>query len=109
MLEPREWEERWVGKGNSGLEKDLAFLTAEERELQGVKRAEEEERYGTGGRDLMGGGGSGGSALKMRMDEDTKSALMELRSGEGGRAVQLVSLRLSLGVYNRFLLTSTAT
>ena len=54
ILEAREWEERDMEKG-TGVDEE-ALLTREERELRGVKRAEEEERHGTKGRDLMGSG-----------------------------------------------------
>ncbi len=79
---------------------DEALLTREERDLQGVKRAEEEERHGTKGRELggiggeqKGGGGSSvGVRMKMKNEEDTE-ALRELtQSGEGGVVVQYVSL-----------------
>ena len=96
MLDPREWGERETEHGSDGGI-DSALLTTEERELQGVKRAEEEERHGTKGRELggMGGGEKGGSgssvgvAMKMKNPGD-KEALRALR-GEG-MVVQYVSL-----------------
>ena len=102
VLDPREWEERDRRRdGAAGA--DEALLTREERELQGVKRAEDEERHGTKGRDLMGsaessgvGGGSGASVgVAMKMDEAGKGPLKELgKSGESeeGMTVQYVSL-----------------
>jgi twinfilin-like protein len=109
ILEAAEWEARERQAEAAGGLPDEALLTREERELQGVKRAEEEERHGTKGRDLMGGspqwgsggdggsGGGGGSVgVPMKMDEAAKGALRELaQSGESkeeGMAVQLVSV-----------------
>jgi twinfilin len=69
ILDPSQWDER--AKGNAAASGgvptpgaarggvDEGLLSTEERELQAVKRAEEEERHGTRGRDLMGAGGSG--------------------------------------------------
>jgi hypothetical protein len=47
ILEPKEWEGR--DKSSTAGAADEALLTSEERELQGVKRAEDEERHGTKG------------------------------------------------------------
>jgi twinfilin len=98
VLDPREWEER---ERRDGAGTDEAPLTREERELQGVKRAEEEERHGTKGRDLMGseggGGGTGGGSsvgVAMGMHEAGRGSLRELaQSGESneGMVVQFVS------------------
>jgi hypothetical protein len=98
VLDPREWEERDGGEAVQD-----GPLTTEERELRGVKRAEEEERYaGTKGRDLMGNSGSGGDGdegvktkgLKMKMDDKAREALREMGQGAGregdGRVVQMV-------------------
>lgn len=103
ILEPREWQER---DRQGGAEVDEALLTREERELQGVKRAEDEERHGTKGRDLMGSsegasGASGGSSVgvAMKMDEAVKEVLRELaRTGESesGMVVQFVSFILPI-------------
>ena len=108
ILEPKEWEER--DKSSTAGAADEALLTREERELQGVKRAEDEERHGTKGRDLMGssaaattgsggglGSGGGGSnvGVMMNMDEEVKGPLRELaQSGESeeGIVVQFVSV-----------------
>ena len=109
ILEPKEWEER--DKSSTAGAADEALLTREERELQSVKRAEDEERHGTKGRDLMGssaaattgsggglgGGGSGGSnvGVMMNMDEEVKGPLRKLaQSGESeeGMVVQFVSV-----------------
>lgn len=106
VLEPKEWEER---ERQGGAGPDEALLTREERELQGVKRAEEEERHGTKGRDLMGasaeagsgGGGVGGSSMgvAMKMDEAGKRVLRELAQIEEseveGMVVQFVSFGFS--------------
>jgi twinfilin-like protein len=72
VLDPKTWNE-YTGEASSTHstigQEDRAdttrhtLLSTEERELQAVKRAEEEERHGTRGRDLMGAGGSGGVFL----------------------------------------------
>ena len=97
ILDPREWEER-DRRDVAGT--DEALLTREERELQGVKRAEDEERHGTKGRDLMGSsessGAGGGSSVgvMMNIDDAEKGPLRELaQAGESeqGMVVQFVS------------------
>lgn len=94
ILDPQEWAER-EGRATSDVSSardDL--LTREERELQGVKRAEDEERHGTSGRDIGWGGGTGkpgggGSVgMKMKLDDGVQQALGSL--GEDGQVVQLV-------------------
>jgi twinfilin-like protein len=122
VLEPREWEER---ERQGGAGPDEALLTREERELQSVKRAEEEERHGTKGRDLMGasaeagsgggggGGGVGGSSVgvAMKMDEAGKRVLRELAQSEGseveGMVVQFVSFGFSFYSILPFSFVST--
>lgn len=95
ILDPKEWAERdgvTTSGDAAGITDDL--LTREERELNRVKRAEEEERHGTSGKDIGWGGGTGkpgagGSVgMKMKMDEEVQSALKTL--GEDGHIVQLV-------------------
>lgn len=99
VLDPQEWEDRDKGSGDI----DSSILSREERELQGVKRAEDEERHGTKGRDLMGGGGTGekggaGSSVGVQMkmkDQGDKDALRAMAQGGesgGGMAVQFVSI-----------------
>lgn len=85
ILDPAQWEARAGGAGGSTQRSD-DILSTEERELQGVKRAEEEERHGTSGRDLMGEGGSGGN-LAMKITDDAKTALGALSTE--GASVQL--------------------
>jgi len=85
ILEPAQWEARARGAAAS-KEGHADILSTEERELQGVKRAEEEERHGTSGRDLMGEGGSGGR-LAMKITDDAQQALSTL--SEEGALVQL--------------------
>lgn len=103
VLDSSQWDERLVGKSGDA-EVDIAILSLEERELQSVKRAEEEERHGTAGRDLMGGGGSGrqwgtsgaggtsSSGVKMKVTDDAKAAFAavskDAMTGEGGYLVQ---------------------
>ncbi|KAK5077942.1 Twinfilin-1 [Lithohypha guttulata] len=89
VLDPGHWEARTQGAGTKkegGLSAGDDILTREERELQSVKRAEEEERHGTQGRDLMGSGGSGGR-LAMKTTDDARQALSTL--GQEGSFVQL--------------------
>ena len=75
ILDPASWESR---KKSTSRAEDM--LSSEERELQGVRRAEEEARYGTSGKDLMGSGGSGGR-LAMKINDDAKSAINQLKTG----------------------------
>ena len=93
VLEPKQWVDR-SGSGAQGHDPNL--LSQEERELQIVKRAEEEARHGTSGTALGGLGGgpgasSGGSKLQMKMRDEAKSALQAFAAsgGSGGAAVQL--------------------
>ncbi|KAK1147121.1 Twinfilin-1 [Aspergillus melleus] len=95
------WKERDAEKNGSGAggfqREDL--MGEKERELEAVRRAEEEARNGTPSRDIGIGGsfarGSGGNspfggvnrALQMPVDEDAKEAL---RSLQQGGLVQLV-------------------
>lgn len=99
VTDQKQWEERERGKNG---DTDARLLSTEERELQSVKRAEEEERHGTSGRDLMGGGGSGAqgtggrgaagagaSGIRMKITDEAKDALGHLKEGSGGAFVQL--------------------
>jgi twinfilin-like protein len=97
ILDPKEWEDR---DSRDGAGTDEALLTREERELQGVKRAEDEERHGTKGRDLMGSsetsgvGGGSSVGVMMEMDDAGKGRLRELAQSaesEEGMVVQFVS------------------
>lgn len=58
VTDPKEWDQR-SGKGASREAVDEIMLTREERELGAVKRAEDEERFGTQRRDIGWGGGAG--------------------------------------------------
>ncbi|ETN39126.1 uncharacterized protein HMPREF1541_05349 [Cyphellophora europaea CBS 101466] len=90
VLEPSQWAERAGGSSGRGVDPNL--LSQEERELQSVKRAEEESRHGTGGTALGGMGGgptSGGSKLQMKMTDDAKSALQSFSSAGAGSVMQL--------------------
>lgn len=82
ILDPTQWRARKTGAAQ--VTHDM--LSKEERELQSVRRAEEEERHGTSGRDLMGSGGSG-SRLAMNVTEDARNALGHLV--QEGTSVQL--------------------
>lgn len=77
VLDPAQWKSRTKESTQQAQGKSDDILTTEERELQGVKRAEEEERHGTSGRDLMGSGGSG-SRLAMKITDDARQALSSL-------------------------------
>lgn len=94
VLDPQAWAARSAGAdAGSAAGRDEGILSREERELQGVKRAEEEERHGTQGRDLMGAGGSGGGRLAMKITDEARAALAKLAAGGdddgAGVAVQL--------------------
>jgi len=88
------WRERDAenGGGKNGKFKREDLMDEKERELEAVKRAEEEARSGTLGRDVGIGGtfikaGAEGS-VPMPVDEDAKAALRDLQQGG---LVQLVS------------------
>ncbi|ETI28139.1 hypothetical protein G647_00588 [Cladophialophora carrionii CBS 160.54] len=97
ILDPAQWEERARGSaaasggvptaGATRAAVDEGLLSVEERELQAVKRAEEEERHGTRGRDLMGEG-KGKNAMKI--SDEAKSALSafkDVAASEGKLAI----------------------
>lgn len=96
------WKERDIeGNGTSTSSfKREELMDEKERELELVRRAEEEARHGTAGRDVGTGGSlgrvsgiatGGGMGVNMPVDEDAKSALKNIQ--EGG-LVQLVGFRL---------------
>lgn len=92
ILDPQQWQARAHSSSSAKANgADNVNLTREERELQSVKRAEEEERHGTSGRDLMGAGGSG-SRLAMKITDEAKAALTEL--GRDG-AVVILDIEMS--------------
>lgn len=100
------WRERDAEKNGSaaGRAQREELMGEKERELEAVRRAEEEARNGTPSRDIGIGGsfhrGNGGSspfgggnrALQMPVDEDAKEALRALQQGG------LVQLVCSTGV-----------
>ena len=95
VLDAKEWAQR--DRDNAEDERDEALLTREERELGSVKRAEEEERFGTGRKDLGTYGSEpkdagevgGQSRLSMKTTDEAKN---RLKSGltEAGNVVVLV-------------------
>ena len=91
ILDPKQWSGRKSDKEAQAV--DSALLSTEERELQGVRRAEDEERFGTKGRDVGVGGTIGevqaGSRLKMKIAVDAKDAVESLNSSGDGEVVQL--------------------
>jgi twinfilin-like protein len=91
ILDPKQWAGRKSDK--DGQATDSALLSTEERELQGVRRAEDEERHGTKGRDTGVGGTIGevqaGNRLMMKITDDAKEAVASLSSSQGGEVVQL--------------------
>ena len=107
VLDRRQWEEREgtgttaKSAGSGEAERRMELLSVEERELEGVKRAEEEERHGTQGRQLggLGGGGGGGELgsgrgtpagrMRMKVGEEVESALRDLAKGGEGMLVML--------------------
>lgn len=100
VLDPKTWADAGYtsggpsGGGASGH--DTALLSVEERELQAVKRAEEEARHGTQGRDLMNEGGSGGalagtssaagaggrSGVSMNISDDARQGLAAVKAAQ---------------------------
>lgn len=101
MLDAASWRERdaedsGVGGGADGNVKREELMGEKERELEIVRRAEEEARSGTVQRDIGIGGsfgrnGNGGGA-EMPVDGEVRGALGELKEKQGG-LVQLVCLR----------------
>lgn len=100
------WRERDAERSSKGLGGDGGIggtrredlMDKKERELELVRRAEDEARSGTAGRDIGIGGGRGngpGSSSSMRVqmpvDEDAKTALTGLQQGG---LVQVVRLPL---------------
>lgn len=108
ILDASQWQGR--GKGSDGLNKagrSEDILSTEERELQSVKRAEEEERHGTSGRDLMGKGGSG-NRLKINMTDDAREALGRLSTGSGDSTEGvLIQIGIEIGTETLTLLSSS--
>ncbi|KPI39429.1 Twinfilin [Cyphellophora attinorum] len=98
VLEAKQWADR--AGGSKDVDENL--LSREERELQSVKRAEEEARHGTQGTALggLGGGGgssatSGGSKLSMKMTAEARTALQGLASTTGEGAVVQLGIDIS--------------
>lgn len=93
------WRERDLeGNGNtqSGVQRE-DLMDEKERELEAARRAEDEARHGTSGRDVGIGGSLGGVSgtatggglnVNIPVDEDARAALRSLRDGD---LVQLVS------------------
>lgn len=106
VVSAQAWRERDIdsdgtgngnGGGSTGSYRREDLMGEKERELEAVRRAEDEARSGTAGRDVGIGGtlqrsggaaGGGGMSMKMPVDEDAKEAL---RSLQDGGLVQLVS------------------
>ncbi|OKL58193.1 hypothetical protein UA08_06647 [Talaromyces atroroseus] len=86
------WKERDLeGNGTSNASyKREDLMDEKERELEAVRRAEEEARHGTAGRDVGTGGSlarasgiatGGGIGVNMPVDEDAKTALRSIQDG----------------------------
>jgi twinfilin len=106
------WKERDLeGNGTSNASyKREDLMDDKERELEAVRRAEEDARHGTAGRDVGTGGSlarvsgiatGGGIGVNMPVEEDAKTAL---RSIQDRGLVQLVSLQQYPGEYFIYLL-----
>jgi twinfilin-like protein len=120
VLDPAQWDERAGGGGASAGavqgQQDPGLLSTEERELQAVKRAEEEERHGTRGRDLMGEAGSGGvigartgtggvrSGVVMKIDDDARAALGDVAAAAGGASGLVVQMGIEVSSETLILL-----
>jgi twinfilin len=106
ILDFKQWEERdgrggshyGAGKGlkSDSVEQRLELLSVEERELEGIKRAEMEERHGTQGRQMVGMGsgdpsrsGTPSSGVRMKSTDEVKAALGQIGKGEGDNLVML--------------------
>lgn len=106
------WKERDIegnGTSTSSFQRE-ELMDEKERELELVRRAEEEARHGTAGRDVGTGGSlgrvsgiatGGGMGVNMPVDEDAKSALKNIQEGGLIQLVgfQLCSVLLSLLIY----------
>lgn len=103
----REREAEGNGNGASAGFRREDLMDEKERELQAVRRAEEEARIGTPQRDIGIGGTFGrgnatsGMSISMPVEEKARAALRELRQGS---LVQLV--RWSTERYNTSWLRS---
>ncbi|GAD91791.1 actin monomer binding protein [Paecilomyces variotii No. 5] len=87
------WKERDAEKsgksnGGNGRFRREDLMDDKERELEAVRRAEEEARHGTTGRDVGIGGSlaasgpsTGGMNVKMPVDDEAKAALKGLQQG----------------------------
>ncbi|RAH58239.1 actin monomer binding protein [Aspergillus piperis CBS 112811] len=82
------WKERDAEKkGTAGGFRREDLMGEKERELEAVRRAEEEARSGTPSRDIGIGGTFnranpfGGASVKMKVDDDVKQALEGLQQG----------------------------
>ncbi|EXJ95508.1 hypothetical protein A1O1_00630 [Capronia coronata CBS 617.96] len=129
ILDPAQWQERagstadtsgqtgqtGADSSGSGGGVDPGLLSVEERELQAVKRAEEEERHGTRGRDLMNQGGSGGAGaggshvrrgLTLKITAEARRALAQLQ--EAGGSSSLVQLGIDIATETVTLLSTKA-
>lgn len=99
------WKERDLegnGTANASYKRE-DLMDEKERELEAVRRAEEEARHGTAGRDVGTGGSLGGIAagrVSMPVDEEAKLALLSLQDGG---LVQLVSAPLFGSIYCCYL------
>ncbi|KAG9793208.1 hypothetical protein ABEF93_004693 [Exophiala dermatitidis] len=121
ILDPAQWEERSGGPSQQQQQDqhqqqqqqlpggvDIGLLSIEERELQAVKRAEEEERHGTRGHNLMNhhdsssGGNNGGNRLDTKITDEARSALAQLPSTSGS----LVQLGIDISSETITLLAS---
>ncbi|KAJ9408047.1 hypothetical protein DTO045G8_4225 [Paecilomyces variotii] len=85
----RDAEKSGKSNGGNGRFRREDLMDEKERELEAVRRAEEEARHGTIGRDVgiggslaaSGGGATGGMNVKMPVDEEAKAALKGLQQG----------------------------
>lgn len=92
----RERDEESSSKAGGGNGQREELMDAKERELASVRRAEEETRSSTVGRDIgiggaRGNGPAGGSTMKVQMPIDDE-ALEALKGLQPGSLVQLVRL-----------------
>ncbi|KAK9569981.1 Twinfilin-1, variant 2 [Aspergillus fumigatus] len=110
------WRERDAEKKGSGSKGDFRredLMGDKERELEAVRRAEEEARSGTPGRDIgiggsfaRGGFGSGvQSGMRMTVDDDVKSALEGLQDGGLVQLVRSLECGAEFGSLKDFIIS----
>ncbi|RHZ73847.1 hypothetical protein CDV55_107641 [Aspergillus turcosus] len=111
------WRERDAERKGSGAKGEFRredLMGDKERELEAVRRAEEEARSGTPGRDIgiggsfaRGGFGSGvQSGMRMTVDDDVKTALDGLQDGGLVQLVRSLKFEVDFKAFNLSLIAN---